>query len=115
MLGHKNEILPFATMWNDLEDIIPFVDHSLVMVKGRVTQDRRVIVKSSDKTQSTGGGNSNPFQYSCLEHPMNSMKRQKDTTPDEHPRSECVQHATRGEWRAINSSRKKEVARPKWK
>ena len=46
----------------------------------RVTQNRRVIEDSSDKTQSTGGGNSNPFQYSCLEHPMNSMKRQKDTT-----------------------------------
>ena len=48
---------------------------------------------------------------------MNSTKRQKDMTPgDEHPRSECVQHATKEEWRAIiNSSRKKEVARPKWK
>ena len=44
---------------------------------------------------STGGGNGNPLQYSCLENPMNSMKRQKDMTPeDEPPRSEGVQYAT---------------------
>ena len=27
---------------------------------------------------STGEGNGKPLQYSCLENPMNSMKRQKD-------------------------------------
>ena len=38
---------------------------------------------------------------------MNSMKRQKDMTPeDEPPRSEGVQHAATEEQRAINSSRK---------
>ena len=38
---------------------------------------------------------------------MNSMKRQKDLTPeDEPPRSEGVQHAATEEQRAINSSRK---------
>ena len=31
-----------------------------------------VIVKSSDKTWSTGGGNSDPFQYSCLKNPTDS-------------------------------------------
>ena len=48
---------------------------------------------------------------------MNSMKRQKDMTPgDEHPRSECVQHATKEEWRAIiNSSRKNDEMEPKQK
>ena len=45
----------------------------------RATQDGRVMVESSDKTWSTGEGNGKPIQYSCLENPMNSMKRQKDS------------------------------------
>ena len=49
--------------------------------------------------------------------PMNSMKRQKDMTPeDEPPRSENVQYTTREEQTAIiSSSRKNEAATPKWK
>ena len=43
----------------------------------RATQDRRVMVESSDKTWSSGEGNGKPLWYSCLENPMNSMKRQK--------------------------------------
>ena len=39
----------------------------------------------------TGGGNGNPLQYSCLENPVDSMKRQNDMTgKDEHPRSEVM-------------------------
>ena len=54
----------------------------------RATQDGWVMVESSDKTGSTGEENGKPLQYSCLENPMNSMKRQKDTTlKDELPRS----------------------------
>ena len=54
----------------------------------RVTQDRWVMVKSSDKTWSTREGNSKPPQYSCLENTMNNMKRQKDRTlKDEFLRS----------------------------
>ena len=35
---------------------------------------------------STGERNSKPLQYSCLENPMNTMKRQKDITlKDELP------------------------------
>ena len=46
------------------------------------------MVESSDKTWSTGKGNGKPLQYSCLENPKNSMKRQKDRTlKDELPRS----------------------------
>ena len=41
------------------------------------TQDRRVMVERSDRMWSTGEGNGKSFQYSCLENPMNSMKRQK--------------------------------------
>ena len=40
------------------------------------TQDGRVMVERSDRMWSTGEGNGKPFQYFCLENPMNSMKRQ---------------------------------------
>ena len=46
----------------------------------RATQDGQVMMESSDKTRSTGEGNGNSLQYSCLENPMNSMKSQKDMT-----------------------------------
>ena len=42
------------------------------------TQDGRVMVERSDRMWSTGEGNGEPLQYSCLENPMNSMKRQND-------------------------------------
>ena len=55
----------------------------------------RFIVKSSDKTWSSGGGNGKPLQYSCYKNPMNSMKRQKDMAlEDELPRLGDVQYAT---------------------
>ena len=61
----------------------------------RTTQDGQVIVESSEKMWSTGGGNGNPLQYSCHENPMNSMKRQKYKTLEDKPsRLECVQYAT---------------------
>ena len=44
----------------------------------RATQDGRVMVESSDKKRSTGEGNGKMLQYSTLEYPMNSMKKQKD-------------------------------------
>ena len=60
---------------------------------------------------STGEGNGKPLQYSCLENPMNSMKRQKDRTQkDELPRLVGAQHATGVEWR--NNSRKDEEMEP---
>ena len=44
--------------------------------------------------RSTGEGNGKPLQYSCLENPMNSMKRQKDRTlKDELLRSVGAQYA----------------------
>ena len=42
------------------------------------TQDGQVMVEGSDRTWYTGEGNGKPLQYSCLENPMNSMKRQND-------------------------------------
>ena len=59
------------------------------------TQDRWVIMESSDKTWSTGEGSGKPLQYSCLENPMNSMKRQKDMIlKDELPRLVGAQYTT---------------------
>ena len=70
-------------------------------------QDGLVMVESSDKTWSTGEGNGKPFQYACLEHLMNSMKRQEDkTVKDKFPRLVGAQDAPREEWR--NNSRKNE-------
>ena len=63
---------------------------------------------------STGEGNSKPLQYSCIENPMNSVKRQKDRTlEDELPRSVGAQYATGDQWG--NNSRKKEGMEPKQK
>ena len=42
------------------------------------TQDGQVLVERSDRMWSTGEGNGKSLQYSCLENPINSMKRQKD-------------------------------------
>ena len=63
---------------------------------------------------STGEGNGKPLQYSCLENPMNSMKRQKDRwLKDEFPRWVAAQYATGDQWR--KNSRKNEGMEPKQK
>ena len=63
---------------------------------------------------STGEGNGKPLQYSCVENPMNSMKRQKDRTlKDELPRSVGAQYATGDQWR--NNSEKNEEMEQKQK
>ena len=60
----------------------------------------------------TGEGNGKPHQDSCLENPMNSMKREKDRTlKDELPRSVGSQNATGDQWR--NNSRRNEEMEPK--
>ena len=71
-------------------------------------------MERSDRMWSTGEGNGKPLQYSCLENPMNSVKRQNDRVPKvELPRSLGVQYATGDERR--NNSRKKEGVEPKQK
>ena len=80
----------------------------------RATQNRQVMVESSDKMWSSGEGNGKPLQYSCLENLMNSMKRQKyRTLKDELPRWVGAQYATGDNWR--NNSRKNEETEPKQK
>ena len=78
------------------------------------TQDGQVMVERSDRMWYTGEGNGKPLQYSCLENPMNSMKRRKDRTlKDELPRSVGAQYATGDQWR--NNSRNNEEMKPKQK
>ena len=77
----------------------------------RANQNGQVIVESSDKMWSTGEGNGIPLQHSCLENPMNSMKRQKERPlKNELPRSVGAQYATAEEWR--NRYRKNEELEP---
>ena len=76
--------------------------HTLVMVKGLAllseaepcrlgpprmdgSQGRVLKGLSEEFSGSTAGGSGNPFQYSCHENPMDSMKRQKDMTLDMDP------------------------------
>ena len=62
------------------------------------TQDGWVMVERSDRMWSTGEGNGKPLQYSCLENPLNSMKRQNDRTlKEELPRSVGAQCC----WRSV--------------
>ena len=78
------------------------------------TQDGRVMVERPDRMWSTGEGNGKPLQYSCLENPMNNMKRRNDRIPKEElPRSLGVQYATGDQWR--NNSRNNEGMEPKQK
>ena len=63
---------------------------------------------------STGEGNGKPLKYSCLENPMNSMKRQNDRIQKEElHRSVGAQYATGDQWK--NNSRQNEGMEPKQK
>ena len=69
-------------------------------------------MERSDSMWSTGEGNGKPLQYSCLENPMNSMKRQNDRIlKGELPGLVGTQYATRDHWR--KNSRKNEGMEPK--
>ena len=71
-------------------------------------------MESSDKMWSTGKGNGKSLQHSCLENPMNSVKRQKDRTlKDELPRSVGARYALGDQWK--NNSRKNEETESKKK
>ena len=72
------------------------------------TQDGRVMVERSGRIWSTGEWNGKPLQYSCLEKPMNSMKRQNNRImKGELPRSVGAQYATGDQWRK-NSRKNRE-------
>ena len=72
------------------------------------------MVESSDNMRSTGEGNGKPLQYSCLEIPMNSMRKQNDRLlKEELLRPVGAQYSTGDQWR--NNSRKNEGMEPKQK
>ena len=72
------------------------------------------MVERSNRMWSTGERNGKPLQYSCIENPMNSMKRQNDRIlKDELPRSVGVQYATGDQW--TNNSRENGGLEPKQK
>ena len=78
------------------------------------TQDGRDLVQRSDRMFSSGEWSGKPLQYSCLENPMNSMKRKNDRIrKGELPRSVGAQYVTGDQWR--NNSRKNEGIEPKQK
>ena len=71
------------------------------------------MVESSDKMWSNGEGNGKPLHYSCLENPMNSMKRQKDRIlKEELPRSVGAQYATGDQWRKDEETEPKQKQHP---
>ena len=77
------------------------------------TQNGWVMVERSGRMWSTGEGNGKPLQYSCLENPMNSMKRQNvRILKGELPGSVGAQYAG-DQWR--NNTRKHEGMDPKQK
>ena len=72
------------------------------------------MVERSDRMWSTGEGNGKPLPYSCLENPMNSMKRQNNRIlKEELSRSVSARYATGDQWR--NNSRKNEEKETKQK
>ena len=78
------------------------------------TQDGQVMVERSDRMWSTGEENGKPLLHSCLENPMNSMKRQNNRIlKEELHRSVGAQYATGDQWR--NNSRKNEGMKPEQK
>ena len=71
-------------------------------------------MERSDRMRSTEEGNGKSLEYSCLENPMNSMKRQNDRIlKEELPRLVGAQYASGYQWR--NNFRKNEVMEPKQK
>ena len=78
------------------------------------TQDRWVMVERSDRMWSNGEGNGKPLQYTWLENPMNSMKRQNGRIlKEELPRSVSAQYTIGDQWR--NNSRRNEGMQPRQK
>ena len=70
------------------------------------------MVERSDRMWSTGEGNGKPLQYSCLENPRNSMKRQNDRIlKGKLSGLVGAQYATGNQWRY--NSKKNEGMEPK--
>ena len=120
---HVNPWLIHVSVWQKTLQYCKVISLQLIKINEkknyellpcRATQDRWVMVESSEKMWSTGEGNGKPLQYSFLENPMNSMKRLKDRTlKDKLSRPVGAQYATGEEWR--NNCRKNKEMEPKEK
>ena len=103
---------PSRLKWNHSSVAILVDSHKETLLSCQQWSLWWVLLESSDKMWSTGEGNGKTLQHSCLENPMNSMKRQKDMTlKDELLWLVGAQYTTGEEWR--NSSRRNEEAEPK--
>ena len=114
-LTEKDKRLMEASWWERLMKLITWTTALSMKLWAMLCranhQDRWVMVESSDKTWSIEEGNGKPLQYSGLENPMHSMKRQKDRTLKDELRLVGVQYATGDQWR--NNSKKNEEMEPK--
>ena len=116
--GHQkaNTLKPYSQKTSQSNHTrITALSNSMKLSHARgATEDGQVMVERSDRMWSTGEGNGKPLRYSCLENPMNSMKRQNDRILKvKLPRSVGAQYATGGLWG--NNSRKNEGLEPKQK
>ena len=103
---------PSRLKWNHSSVAILVDSHKETLLSCQQWSLWWVLLESSDKMWSAGEGNGKTLQHSCLENPMNSMKRQKDMTlKDERLWLVGAQYTTGEEWR--NSSRRNEEAEPK--
>ena len=103
---------PSRLKWNHSSVAILVDSHKETLLSCQQWSLWWVLLESSDKMWSPEEGNGKTLQHSCLENPMNSMKRQKDMTlKDELLWLVGAQYTTGEEWR--NSSRRNEEAEPK--
>ena len=79
----------------------------------KATQNRQVMLGSSDNTWSFGEGDSKPLQCSCHQNPMNSMKGKRYDIERWTSQVGRCPYATGDQWR--NNSRKNEEMAPKQK
>ena len=75
-LSNSMKLSHARSLWGLL--IIHSFIYSFKVLTGHLAHDGQVMVERSDRMWSTGEENGKPLQYSCLENPMNSMKRQND-------------------------------------
>ena len=74
----------------------------------RATQDRWIVMKSSNKTWSTRGGSGKPHQYSCLKNSTNSMERQYVCDDGQEFSKQIIHQATESRCR-IRAKQKEQI------
>ena len=114
--GHQraDTLKPYSQKTSQSDHMDHSLSNSVKLSHAMWGHPRRLMVERSDIMWSTGEGNGKQLQYSCLENPMNTMKRQNDRIlKEELSRSVGAEYATGDQWR--NNSRKNEGMEPKQK